>query len=55
MDSGTLFIVSAIVREMIEVCYNNTDYRSQTVPGDYMKQIFVLTHNVYFYREVTYR
>lgn len=54
MDSGTLFIVSAIVREMIEVCYNNTDYRSQTVPGDYIKQIFILTHNVYFHREVTY-
>lgn len=54
MDSGTLFIVSAIVREMIEVCYNNTDYREQTVPGDYIKQIFVLTHNVYFHREVTY-
>lgn len=28
MDSGALFIVSALVREMIEVCYNNTDYRS---------------------------
>ncbi len=54
MDSGSLFIVSAIVREMIEVCYNNTDYRGQTVAGDYIKQLFVLTHNVYFHREITY-
>lgn len=54
MDSGTLFIVSSIVREMIEVCYNNTDYRKQTVSGNYIKQIFVLTHNVYFHRETTY-
>lgn len=26
MDSGALFIVSALVREIIEVCYNNIDY-----------------------------
>lgn len=54
MDSGALFIVSALVREMIEVCYNNTDYRSQKVDGDYIKQIFVLTHNVYFHKEITH-
>ena len=29
MDSSALFIVSALVREMIEVCYNNTDYLEQ--------------------------
>lgn len=55
MDSNTLFIVSAIIREMVEVCYNNTDYRDNTVQGDYIKQIFILTHNVYFHREITYR
>lgn len=54
MDSGALFIVSALVREMIEVCYNNTDYRSQKVDGDYIKQIFILTHNVYFHKEITH-
>ena len=54
MDSGALFIVSALVREMIEVCFNNTDYRGNVVEGDYIKQIFILTHNVYFHREITY-
>lgn len=54
MDSGALFIVSALVREMIEVCYNNTDYRSNKVDGDYIKQIFILTHNVYFHKEITH-
>lgn len=54
MDSGALFIVSALVREMIEVCYNNTDYRSPKVEGDYIKQIFILTHNVYFHKEITH-
>ena len=52
MDSGALFIVSALVREMIEVCYNNTDYRSNKVDGDYIKQVFILTHNVYFHKKL---
>ena len=55
MDSTALFIVSAIVREMINVCRNNTEYLNPQVPGDYIKQLFVLTHNVYFHREVTYQ
>lgn len=55
MDSTALFIVSAIVREMINVCRNNTEYLNPQVPGDYIKQLFILTHNVYFHREVTHQ
>lgn len=55
MDSTALFLVSAIVREMINVCRNNTEYLNPKVPGDYIKQLFVLTHNVYFHREITYQ
>lgn len=55
MDSTALFIVSAIAREMINVCRNNTEYLNPQVPGDYIKQLFILTHNVYFHREVTYQ
>ena len=55
MDSTALFIVSSIVREMINVCRNNTDYLNPKVPGDYIKQLFILTHNVYFHREITYQ
>lgn len=54
MDSSVLFIVSTLVREMIEVCHNNADYLDNQVQGDYIKQIFILTHNVYFHREITY-
>lgn len=54
MDSGTLFIVSAQIRRMIEICRNNADDRNPVVPGKYIKQIFILTHNAYFHREVTY-
>lgn len=55
MDSTALFLVSAIVREMINVCRNNTEYLNPKVPGDYIKQLFILTHNVYFHREITYK
>lgn len=56
MDSSVLFIVSTLVREMVGVCFNNAEYREhkREVQGDYIKQIFVLTHNVYFHREITY-
>lgn len=55
MDSNALFIVSSIVRGMIGVCYNNTEYRKPDVKGDYIKQIFILTHNAYFHNEITYK
>jgi wobble nucleotide-excising tRNase len=54
MDNGILFIVSALVREMIEICYNNTDNQNEKISGNYIKQIFILTHNVYFHNEITY-
>lgn len=47
MDSTALFIVSAIVREMINVCRNNTEYLNPQVPGDYIKQLFILTQCVF--------
>ncbi|MDD3401026.1 MAG: AAA family ATPase [Eubacteriales bacterium] len=54
MDSGCLFIVSTLVRQMIEICRNNADNRNRTIEGNFIKQIFILTHNAYFHREVTY-
>lgn len=54
MDSGTLFIVSSMVREMISVCHNNVEVLHPDITGSYIKQIFILTHNAYFHREVTY-
>ena len=54
MDSSALFIVSAQVRKMIEICRNNVDNRNPVVPGNFIKQIFILTHNTYFHREISY-
>lgn len=54
MDSKSLFIVSALTRQMIEICRNAADGSSPTETGNYIKQIFILTHNAYFHREVSY-
>ena len=55
MDSSALSLVSSLVRELIKACENNahpTEERRNT--GINIRQIFVLTHNVYFHQEVTY-
>ena len=39
---------------MIEVCRNNADNRDRKIAGNFIKQIFILTHNTYFHREITY-
>lgn len=54
MDSGTLFIVSALIREMICVCENNVQPTDTYVKDRYIKQLFILTHNTYFHQEITY-
>lgn len=45
LDSDILFIVSSLIREICEEARANTKH---------IKQVFVLTHNVYFHREVTF-
>lgn len=45
LDSDILFIVSSLIRGAIDETRNNSGH---------IKQVFVLTHNVYFHKEVTY-
>ena len=45
LDSDILYIVSSLIRGLIDEVRNNSGQ---------VKQIFVLTHNVYFHKEVTY-
>ena len=54
MDSSALFIVSALVREMLGVCSNNVRLEDHEYEGTYIKQMFILTHNAFFHREITY-
>lgn len=55
MDSSVLFIVAAHIRELISICENNVDHRHNSAQGDYIKQIIILTHNAYFFKEVSYK
>ncbi len=54
MDSNALFIIAGQIRKMIEICRNNADNRNAVVKDNFIKQIFILTHNAYFHREITY-
>lgn len=46
LDSSILFIVSNLVRQLISQCRTGTSN---------IKQIYILTHNVYFHKEVTFQ
>lgn len=54
MDSSALFTVASLVREMIAVCYNNYQLTEEEGVDDHIKQIFCLTHNPFFFKEVVY-
>jgi wobble nucleotide-excising tRNase len=53
MDSSSLFVVASLTREMIAVCYNNYELNEENT-DDHIRQFFCMTHNPYFFREVTY-
>lgn len=53
MDSSALFIVSSLVRRLVEMCHNYFTPLDHRVEGDDIGQIFILTHNVYFHKEIT--
>ncbi|EOW9529672.1 AAA family ATPase [Bacillus cytotoxicus] len=45
LDSNVLFIVSSLIRQLISEVRTN---------GSSVKQLFILTHNVYFHKEVSF-
>lgn len=45
LDSNILFIVSYLVRELVSRCLKDSN----------VKQIFILTHNIYFHQEVAFK
>lgn len=46
LDSNVLFIVSHLVKDIVNDCNNNKNG---------VNQVFLLTHNIYFHKEVTFR
>ncbi len=53
MDSSSLFIVSTIVRELISICHNNGRAVGKDEPR-FIKQIFIMTHNAFFHKQVSH-
>jgi len=47
MDSSALFVVGALVRDMIAIC--NPDFTTKENAKDSIKQLFILTHNAFFH------
>lgn len=45
LDSNVLFIVSTLTKQIIDDCKNGREG---------IKQVFILTHNIYFHKEVTF-
>lgn len=54
MDSSSMFIVSSLIREMIENCYASLSLDGYDKLNYHIQQIFLMTHNAYFHREITY-
>ena len=46
LDSNILFIVSTLVKNIIDDCLKSINN---------VKQVFILTHNIYFFKEITFR
>ena len=53
MDSDSMFIVISIIRELIDVAKNNVDLEHGSENQNYIKQIFILTHNTFFHSSLT--
>ena len=47
MDSGVLFIVGSLVRDMVDECFKDGKKHN-------IRQIYILTHNPYFHKDVSF-
>ena len=54
MDSGSMFTVASLVRDLIAICYNNYRMTESGSQNDHIKQFFCMTHNPFFFKEVSY-
>ena len=52
MDSDAVFIISYLIRHLIEVTKNAFTYSPSANLDTHIKQIYILTHNSFFYNEL---
>lgn len=60
MDSQVLFFVNSLIQKLVEYKYdktkqtlNNKAYKSE-FKNENLSQVFILTHNIYFFKEVSF-
>lgn len=53
MDTNSLYIISSLIKELINICANTYELFGDENLGDFISQIFILTHNIYFHNEIT--
>jgi wobble nucleotide-excising tRNase len=53
LDSQSLFIVSTLIHSLIER-KSNTNPEKKQFKNEQISQVFILTHNIYFYKEVSF-
>lgn len=60
MDSQVLFFVNSLIQKLIEYKYNknsqtlnNKQYKNE-FSNENLSQVFILTHNIYFFKEVSF-
>ncbi len=54
LDSQSLFVVSTLIHKLIQQKGNNTAPDRQSFKNPNISQVFVLSHNLYFYKEVSF-
>jgi wobble nucleotide-excising tRNase len=54
LDSQALFIVSTLIHSLIERKANDNRPNRMSLKNTSISQIFVFTHNIYFYKEVSF-
>lgn len=55
LDSQALFIVSTLIHKLLECKSANSKSERKQLKNLNISQIFILTHNLYFYKEVSFK
>ncbi|WP_289024639.1 AAA family ATPase [uncultured Salegentibacter sp.] len=54
LDSQALFVISTLIHQLILQKGNDNKPNRKVFKNENIKQVFILTHNIYFYKEVSF-
>lgn len=54
LDSQALFVISTLIHQLILQKGNDNKPNRKAFKNDHIKQVFIFTHNIYFYKEVSF-